>query len=410
MQLVKDGKLSPEDASELIEAFNDAPDEVEPIEEVNEEAGDSEPSAGASEAKEETGSIPPKVEGSDPFSKFIGSIEKLTKDVAKNVDWQDISEQVRTGVNKGVDAVKQAADQASKGRGPFGSMFGAKERTTVELPLAVPEGKTFVIDGRECDVVITGGHDLGSLKIEAGFKAFSEDEAIAAKDKYMPSLEENDDEVVLRNADPTGVVAQIDVKLPTGVPIRINNMNGGIKISGVHGSVKIRNASGDIVVSDAKGLIDIATSRGLTKVVNSEGKKIDLESKSGDIVVDRTSGPLALKTSSGDIYAYDVSARTVAAEAASGDIKMDFKTPVEGSYNVRTVSGDIQIGLPDGNDCRVSLSTLRGVAGTNFELIDGVVDGMKVVGRLGEGNGVLDVSAVNGDVSLNLRGSEVKDS
>ncbi len=410
MQLVKDGKLSPEDASELIEAFSDAPDENPEVEEISSESSERESPVEEPNETEFSGEKPPKVEGTDPFSKFIGSIEKLTKDVAKNVDWQDISEQVRTGVNKGVDAVKQAAEEASKGRGPFGSVFGAHERTVIELPLSVPDGKSFRIDARESDILIEGGHELGSIRIEAGFKAFSEEEARNSKERYMPALEESDDEVVLRNVDPTGVVANIGIKIPVGVPIRITNSNGDIKVIGVKGSVKIQNASGDIVVNDANGVIDISTARGLTKVVKSSGKKIDIESKSGDIVVDQTTGPLTLKTSSGDIFTYETSARTISAEAASGDISLDLATPAEGSYNIRTVSGNIKVELPDGNDCRVSLSTLRGTAFCGFELIDNNVEGMKVTGRLGEGNGVLDVSAVNGDVSLNLRGTEVTDS
>lgn len=410
MQLVKDGKLSPDDAAELMEAFNDAPDEEDEVEttetaeeveaeaEKDEEVGDSaEEPAGASKSD-------------DPFAKLIGSIEKLGKDVAKNVDWQDVSRQVREGVSKGVDAVKQAAEQASKGKGPFGSVFGAQERKRIELPLAVPEGKAFRIDAQNGDIHVEGGHDLGSIIIDAAFRAYNDEEAKKSADTYVPVLEESDDEVVLKQPDPSGVIADIKVLIPEGVQVRIKNTNGDITVTGTKASVKVQNAGGDIRVSEGAGVVAISTSKGTTKVTNTVAKNIDVESKSGDIVLEHTEGPCTLKTSSGDLYTYECSAKTMAAEAASGDITLDLVKPVDGAYNIRTVSGDISIELPDGNDARVLLSTLRGDVTCDFELEDATRDSMKVTGRLGDGSGMIDVSAVNGDVRMGLRDATASDS
>lgn len=412
MQLVKDGKLSPDDAAELIEAFNDAPDD-EDTEDISAEADQADPgdSSSAEPAEEDSAESASESEAksNDPFAKFISSIEKLGKDVAENVDWKDISNQVRTGVNKGVEAIKQAANEAGKGKGPFGSVFGAHEHKRVELPLAVPAGKVFRIDARDGDITIEGGHDLGSVIIDAAFRAYNDEEAKAAKERYTPVLEENDEEVVLRQTEPPGAVCDIKVLIATGTSIKIKNAHGDISVKGTQASVRIDNASGDILVSEAGGVVSISTSRGDTKVTNSEVKSADVESKSGDLKLEHVHGPLSLKTSSGDIYAYECSGRTVAAEAASGDIVLDMVQPVTGTYNIRTVSGDIRLELPDGNDSRVNLSTLRGEVTCGFELEDGSNDRMKVTGKLGDGNGVIDMSAVNGNVTLNLRNSTVSE-
>ena len=421
MQLVKDGKLSPDDAAELMEAFADAPDEDEQDDEAV--AEEVEMDGGATEVGDEvegetfedvTGDVPPKQDtnskGDDLFSKLIGSIEKLGKDVTENVDWKEVSGQVREGVGKGIDAIKAAAEGASKGKGPFGSVFGVQERKRVELPLAVPKGKVLRIDASDGDISIEGGHDVGSVTIDAAFRAYNDEEAKKQADAYLPVLEENDEEIVLRQMDPTGVVADLTIVLPKGVPIRIKNTNGDISVSGTKASVKIQNAKGDIKVTGADGMVSISTSKGTTKVVDTVAKNIDVESKSGDIVLERTEGPCSLKTSSGDIFAYECSARTIAAEAASGDITLDMSVPVEGSYNIRTVTGDIRLELPDGNDVRVHLSTLRGDVNCHFELEDETRDNMKVTGRLGDGTGMIDISAVNGDVTMGLRDATAPDS
>ena len=411
MQLVKDGKLSPEDAAELMEAFNDAPEDDEEEYVSDEAASEPEEPEEVAEPEEETGdgesgdseSDDQAAKGKDPFAKLIDSIEKLGKDVAENVDWQDVSRQVREGVGKGIDAVKQAAEQAGKGKGPFGSVFGAQERKRVELPLAVPEGKVLFIDSQNGDIHVEGGHELGAVIIDAAFRAYNDEEAKKSAEQYVPVLEENDDEVVLRQADPSGVIADIKVTLPEGVPVRIKNTSGDINVSATKQSVTIQNSNGDIRVSEAGGVVKISTTKGTSKVVQTVAKNIDVESKSGDIVLEQTEGPCTLKTSSGDVYGYECSARTIAAEAASGDIVLDMVKPVEGAYNIRTVSGDIKLELPDGNDARVVLSTLRGEVDCGFELEDETRDRMKVTGRLGDGSGMIDVSAVNGDVQMGLR-------
>src|SRR5689334_9832060 len=118
MKLVQEGKLSPDDAAELIEAFNDAPDEPH-------ENGAAESASATTGAATETG---PKTE--DPFSRLIGSIEKIGKDAAKNVNWNDIADQVRQGVGKGVEAIKNAAEEAKKGGG-FAVIFGSSQTKRV---------------------------------------------------------------------------------------------------------------------------------------------------------------------------------------------------------------------------------------------------------------------------------------
>lgn len=412
MQLVKDGKLSPEDAAELVQAFSDAQDDDDdsPVEDTATDAAEA-PEAEQSvdddppgEAASETGSTgSSKSTSDDPFAKMLEAIEKLGKDVANNVDWKDISTQVRDGVSKGVEAVRQAAEKASKGKGPFGGVFGAQERKKVELPLAVPDGKVLRIEANDGDITVRGGHDVGSISIDAAFRAYNDEEAKKMADRFMPVLQETDEEIVLKIEDPAGVAADIEIVMPKGVPVRIKNTSGDIEVSGTQNSVKIQNASGDIRVDGGGNVVSIATSRGLTKVLNTTAKTIEVESKSGEIVLEKCDASCVLKTSSGDIYAYECAARTMAAEAASGDIALDMTKPIEGAYNLRTVSGDIRLEVPDGSNTRVNLSTLRGTVTCGLELDDESRDRMKVTGRMGAGDGMVDVSAVNGDVTLQLR-------
>jgi DUF4097 and DUF4098 domain-containing protein YvlB len=99
--------------------------------------------------------------------------------------------------------------------------------------------------------------------------------------------------------------------------------------------------------------------------------------------------------------------KVIAIESVSGDVTADIDVPITGSVNIRTVSGDAMIGLCDGSDARVSLSTLRGVVTCAVELEDEAKADQRITGRLGAGSGALDVSAVTGNITVEIRDQAV---
>lgn len=404
MQLVKDGKLSPEDAAELIEAFQDAPDEP-----VTTAAEDVKAESAGGTVQEEA-DLPPKQEipSADPFKSLIGSIEKATKEVANSVDWKEISSQIRLGVGKGVDAIKEAANEAKKGKGPFGQIFTPQVSRTVELPLHVPEGKLFKVEAFHGDIRIEGGHDIGSVSIEAGFRSYNNQEAQEMADKFMPSLEESDDSVTLKQLDQNGVVADIVAKISKGTAVSIRTASGDVYVGDTFASVTVTASSGDVRIEQASGMAEVNLSSGEVRIRHSELKNTVVETKSGDVLLDHITGSANVRTASGDVTLYGFRGRSLSIEAASGDVTADLLEPVKGSTSIRTVSGDVTLHIPDGSDARVGLSTLRGHVECNLPLLDEMKEPMRVTGRLGDGSGVLDVSAVNGDLFVSLAGAELK--
>ncbi|MBS1714647.1 MAG: DUF4097 family beta strand repeat protein [Armatimonadetes bacterium] len=393
MRLVQEGKLSPDDAAELIEAFNDAPDETEAVEGQAESVEAPKADATDASGKKE-----------DPVGRFISSIEKIGKDVAKNVNWEDIANQVRQGVNKGVDAVKHAAEEAKKGGG-FSVFFGNAQVKTALMSLAVPEGKTLKLDVRNGDIVVEGGHETGSLTVNATFRSYDDAEAQKMADEYVPMLEESDQYVVFKQPEGSNVTTNLIVHVPAGVPLEVKQASGDLKVSGTNASVKADGSSGDVRLSNVTGNVAVSQRSGNVRIEDAGTNRLNVDTKSGNIAVTRATGVIEAKTSSGDVTLTDVKPTTLSVEAASGDISADVSQPVSSAVNITAVSGDVKLGIVDGSDCRVSLSTLRGAVACGFELADMVREGQKVTGRLGEGTGTLDVSVVTGDVSLVLRDS-----
>ena len=130
-KLVAEGKLSPEDAAELIDAFY-----------ASERADNEEEATATTPPKEEpNGNHKATGTNRDPLRGILDSIEKLTKEGAEAVNWQEVSKQARTSAKKGLDVLRSGIEDLSKGKVNIGWLTQSESRE-VSLPLTVPEGKT----------------------------------------------------------------------------------------------------------------------------------------------------------------------------------------------------------------------------------------------------------------------------
>ena len=400
MKMVQEGKISPEDAAELLDAISDSP-----------EAENREPEAPKEEPQPETHEEPKNngtKEPGDVFSNFFGAMEQLTKDVSKNVDWQDIASKVRKGVDKGVEAVKKVADDATKGRGGWSNIFGEQADRVVELPLNVPAGKVLKIEGANGNIKIEGGEPVGSVKVAARFKGYSEAEAKELADKYMPILEEGHDFVALRHNVSDRLSADVLAKVPEGTVVEIKSSSGDVEVIDTKAGTRVSLTSGDVKLHGVGGSVEVSTQSGDVEFESSSCSVVTVEAKSGEVSLSDVTGLLSIRSASGDVTLERCSGRTVSIDASTGDINVDLVAPVEGAVNLRSVRGDVTLDISDGSDCRVHISTLKGqVAINDLDLKDENRDKLVVTGRLGEGSGTIDMSAVSGNVTLNLRDSSV---
>src|SRR5580658_647333 len=126
--MVAEGRLSPEDAADLIDAFY-ASDRTQ-NEQFEHQATNGNGTAG-------NGTAPPPPPGSakDPIKSFVESMERLTKEGMDSVNWQEVANQARDGAKKGFDAIRSGLEDLSKGKVHFGWM-GTHEAKEVSLPLA----------------------------------------------------------------------------------------------------------------------------------------------------------------------------------------------------------------------------------------------------------------------------------
>jgi len=392
-KLVAEGKLSPEDAADLIDAFytsasQDGDVPPPPPREAYENAG----------ATEYATDSRPR----DPFKNIIDSIEKLGKEVTEKIDWNEVSEGARSSAKKGLDALKAGLKDVSKGRFDVGWLFSTATRE-LRLPFAITDGQSLSVENGCGDVSIVADSVESYVVAKAKVRGATMEDAKAKADVYTLVVEGSDHGVVIRQPQVSGLEVDLEIHVAATPAVDVKSDTGDVIVRDTKNACRIKSTDGTVDVRGVNGVVEIIVSAGNVTVENGVSPNLYVENKSGDVSVRECDANMNLRCSSGNIAILSSKGKTIAAEAVSGNVTVDLVEPVSGTVNVRTVSGNAHVQVADGSDARVALTTLRGVTSTDIELTDRAQNDQRVTGRLGDGTGTIDVSAVTGNVELQLR-------
>lgn len=398
IKLVEEGKLSAEDAADLIEAFSGS--QTEPQAEESAET--------STEAAEEsqTGESPAteKTKDKDFFKAFTDAVEKIGKEAATAVNWKEVSQQAKSSAHKGYEALKDGLDQISKGKFEFG-WFSSQEVRKIELPLNFSSAKTLRIENPCGDVQVVGGFEEGHVQAKASVRGNSVEDAREKADGYTVIIEESEHLVLIKQPDMSGLSVDLVIQIPEKRFVEVKADSGDIEIFDTKGGTRVVSRSGDIHMRQLDGPVEVSAYSGDITIEDVVTPSLTIETKSGDLELRRIEGNINARSASGDVRITQSQGKTIAIEAVSGDVQLDLESAVTGSLNVRTVSGDSLVSVVDGCDCRVSLSTLSGDVRCGIPLEDEAKTSQRVTGRLGDGKGTLDISAVTGNVTLEMHNS-----
>lgn len=124
--------------------------------------------------------------------------------------------------------------------------------------------------------------------------------------------------------------------------------SGDIKVATVTGPGRIRSASGDISVDAVDGHLAVDTAAGDVRV-GRVGSDLLVTSASGDIAVDYCAECVDARTASGDLTIRKVGGADVAVKTMSGDIRLGIPPRRTLDVDLQTLSGDVRNRLPQGD-------------------------------------------------------------
>jgi hypothetical protein len=190
---------------------------------------------------------------------------------------------------------------------------------------------------------------------------------------------------------------RLDVRCPRGTDLRVTTVAADVDAMGGFGEVTVKATSADVTVDDVAGAFKSKTTSGDIDVAQVQGV-VDVQSVSGDASIGVVEGPLTAQLISGGLRVRSASS-SVNASTVSGD--QELGSVREGSVSMRSVSGNIKVGIRRGSRLHVDARSLSGDTESEVEL-DGAPGDDE--GPLVE----LRVNSVSGDVRVVRAAAEVE--
>jgi DUF4097 and DUF4098 domain-containing protein YvlB len=147
---------------------------------------------------------------------------------------------------------------------------------------------------------------------------------------------------------------QLVLEVPNGTDAIVATASGDVTSRVELGALRVRTASGDVQIDRARRA-EIHSASGVIRI--GDVAEAQLSTASGDIRVRSVAGRLGASSASGDVTVERLAGGTEVT-TTSGDVRLQ---RCDGDdIAIKTVSGDVSIGLPSGIRVEPEISTLSG--------------------------------------------------
>ncbi|HEY6568048.1 MAG TPA: DUF4097 family beta strand repeat-containing protein [Actinomycetota bacterium] len=156
---------------------------------------------------------------------------------------------------------------------------------------------------------------------------------------------------------------RVDLTVPVGTDLDTETGSADLNVDGEIGSVSVRTGSGDVSFEDSLGNVTVKAASGDVNGGAVAGS-LTVHGASGDLRARSVGGPLVCRTASGDLQVGRLDGDATVT-AASGDIRID--SADAGTLSLKTVSGDIAVGVKPGTAVWLDLTSTTGDAVSDLD-------------------------------------------
>ncbi len=189
-------------------------------------------------------------------------------------------------------------------------------------------------------------------------------------------------------------VANVDGRLA------VDAHSAPVSATGTRGMLSVDVGSGSVTVTGARGDLSVDTGSGPVEVSKFEGTELSVDTGSGDVTASEIKADaISIDTGSGDIRLSAGSAPRVALDTGSGGVTADLRVDPT-ALSVETGSGNIAITAPATLGAEVDIETSSGEVESDFPLQVTRHSREHLVGRIGNGQGKIEIETGSGDVRL----------
>ena len=201
----------------------------------------------------------------------------------------------------------------------------------------------------------------------------------------------------------------VRVEVPAGAAVEVATASADLETNGLMGGVEFTTASGNASIDDVVADVTTKTASG-NVTIGRVGGDIAATTVSGDLRCSSVGGGARFSATSGDLE-LGAAGRRVEVKATSGNVRLGELAAGalvrnvsgnvrvlalgEGALNVRSVSGDVAVGVVKGVELHVDVETASGMVHSDIALSDEPDGGARPGARVD-----LSVRSVSGNVEI----------
>lgn len=189
--------------------------------------------------------------------------------------------------------------------------------------------------------------------------------------------------ITLDRRDPV----HVRIVAPHGTNLRAMTGSADIRATGRYGDVDTRAASGDVAVDEVERDAAVRVASGDVRI-RRVGASLKAQTAAGDVMVGPVGGDAEVKSAAGDVRLDEVGG-SVRVHSASGDVRVG--SVAQGSVDLKSVSGDMLVGVRRGSRVWMDVKTITGDATSELD-VGGEDDDAPLV--------ELKATAMSGDIKI----------
>ena len=269
--------------------------------------------------------------------------------------------------------------------------------SATDTSFAVEQGTRLRVKNQGGEIVVRGW-DRNQVRVQADHSGRTE-----------VRIERSGSVVEVRAQGRMGMQGVVDyqITVPTWMALDLGGLYAEISVEGTRAPIKAETIEGNITVKGGAESVDLSTINGRIEVTGTRGR-VDLHSVAETVLVSEVQGDLVVESVSGDVSLRNVDSRSVAVQTVSGDLVFTGRLADGGSYSLLTHSGDITLGVAEGTNATLDLSSAGGDFELGFPLEAERSTRRRQTFRLGSGSARVDLETFSGAIRL-LRPADVRE-
>jgi DUF4097 and DUF4098 domain-containing protein YvlB len=222
-------------------------------------------------------------------------------------------------------------------------------------------------------------------------------------------LERDGDKVVIKVKVPKrggrGIESDLRISVPQNSSLDVGAVSADIDVTDITGEQSLHTVSGDVTTEYTGGDMTAESVSGDVEISgNNADGEVSASTVSGDVTLFRVSGKVEAESVSGDVVVDEGSFERAELGTVNGEIIFQGELRDDGKLSVETVNGSVEIDFVGDVSARFSIDTFNGginnCFGPKAERTSKYAPGWELEFSEGDGSGRVDVSTMNGRVSI----------